>query len=69
VSWVSDGVVPKVWVVDIVLVFFVYFVVTPKSVVHEFVPVDSSFVLVEFNWMCPVSFGIVIPCVYCRSSC
>jgi hypothetical protein len=68
-SWISDGVVLEVWVVNIVLVFFVYFVVTPKSVVCEFVPVDSSFILVKFNWMCPVSFGIIIPCVYCGSSC
>jgi hypothetical protein len=69
VSWISDGVVSKVWIVDVVLIFFVYFVTTPKSVVCEFVPVDSSFVLVEFNWMCPISFGIIIPGVYCGSSC
>jgi hypothetical protein len=64
VSWISDGVVSKVWIVDVILIFFVYFVMTPKSVVCEFVPVDSSFVLVEFDWVCPVSFGIIIPGVY-----
>jgi hypothetical protein len=68
VSWVSDRIVPKVWIVDFILVFFVYFIATPKSVVREFVPVNSSFILVEFDWMCPVSFGIIIPCVYCGSS-
>ena len=68
-SWVSDRIVPEVWVVDIVLVFFIYFVMTPKSVVCEFVPVDSSLVLVEFDWVCPISFSIVIPYVYCGSSC
>jgi hypothetical protein len=69
VLWISDGVVSKVWIVDVVLIFFVYFIATPKSVVCEFILVDSSFVLVEFDWMCPISFSIVIPCVYCGSSC
>ena len=69
VSWISDRVVSKVWVVDIILIFFVYFVATPKLVVCELVPVDSSFVLVEFDWMCSVSFSIIIPGVYCGSSC
>jgi hypothetical protein len=49
VLWISDRIVSKVWVVDIVLVLFVYFVPTLKSVVCEFVPVDSSLVLVEFD--------------------
>jgi hypothetical protein len=69
VLWISDGVVSKVWVVDVVLVFFIYFVATPKSVVCEFVPVDSSFILVEFDRMCPVSFRVIISGVYGRSSC
>jgi hypothetical protein len=68
-SWISDGVVSKVWIVDVILIFFVYFVATPKSVVCELVPVDLSFVFVEFDWMCSVSFSIVIPSVYCGSSC
>jgi hypothetical protein len=67
--WISDGVVSEVWIVDVILIFFIYFVTTPKSVVCEFIPVDSSFVLVEFDWMCPVSFSIIIPGVYCGSSC
>jgi hypothetical protein len=69
VLWISDRVVSKVWVVDIVLIFFVYFIATLKSIVCEFVPVDSSFMLVEFDWMCPVSFGIIVSCVYYGSSC
>jgi hypothetical protein len=64
VSLISDRVVSQVWIVDIILILFVYFVATPKSVVCELVPVDLSFVLVEFDWMCPVSFGIIIPGVY-----
>jgi hypothetical protein len=63
-SRISDGVVSKVWIVDIVLIFFVYLIATPKSIVYEFIPVDSSVVLVKFNWMCSVAFSIVIPCVY-----
>jgi hypothetical protein len=69
VSWISDGVVSKVWIVNVILIFFVYFIATPESVVCEFIPVDSSLILVEFDWVCPVSFGIIIPCVYCGSSC
>jgi hypothetical protein len=63
-SWISDRIVSKVWIIDVVLIFFIYFVVTPKSVVCEFVPVNSSLVFIKFDWMCPVAFGIVIPCVY-----
>jgi hypothetical protein len=69
VSWIGNGVVSKVWIVNFVLIFFVYFVANPKSVVCEFVPVDSSLVLIEFDWMCPVSFSIIIPGVYCGSPC
>jgi hypothetical protein len=68
-SWISDRIVSEVWIVNIVLIFFVYFVVTLKSVVCELIPVDSSFILIEFDWMCSVSFSIIIPCVYCGSSC
>jgi hypothetical protein len=68
VSWISDGVVSKVWIVNVILIFFVYFIATPKSVICKFVLVDSSLVLVEFNQVCSVSFGIVISCVYCGSS-
>ena len=68
-SWISDRVVSKVWVIDIVLVVFVYFIVTPKSVICEFVPMDSSLVLIEFDQVCSVSFGIIISCVYRGSSC
>ena len=68
-SGISDRVISKVWIVDVILIFFVYFVVTPKSVVCEFIPVDSSLVLVEFDWVCPVSFSIIIPYVYYGSSC
>jgi hypothetical protein len=67
--WISDRVVSKVWIVDVVLIFFVYFVATPKSVICKFVPVDSSLVLIEFNWVCPVFFNIIISCVYCGSFC
>jgi hypothetical protein len=69
VSGISDGVVSKVWIVDIILILLIYFVTTPKSVVCEFVPVDSSLVIIEFNWVYPVSFSIIIPGVYCGSSC
>jgi hypothetical protein len=61
---VCDGKISKVWIVNVVLIFFVYFIVTPKSVVCEFIPVDLSIVFIEFNWMCPVAFGIIISCVY-----
>jgi hypothetical protein len=63
-SRISDRVVSKVWIVDVVLIFFVYFVATPKSVICEFISVDSSFIFVEFDWVCPVAFGIIIPYVY-----
>jgi hypothetical protein len=62
-SGISDRVVPKVWIVNIILVFFIYFIVTPKSVVCEFVPVDASLIFIEFDWVCPVAFGIIIPYV------
>jgi hypothetical protein len=61
---ISDRVVSEVWIVDIILIFFIYFVLTPKSIVCELVPVDSSLVFVEFDWVCPVAFSIIIPCVY-----
>jgi hypothetical protein len=64
VSRISDKVVSKMWIVNVILIFFIYFVATPKSVVCEFVPVDSSLILIEFDWVCPVAFSIIIPCVY-----
>jgi hypothetical protein len=64
VSGVCDGVVSKVWIVNIILIFFIYFMMTLKSVVCEFIPVDSSIVFIEFDWMCPIAFSIIIPYVY-----
>jgi hypothetical protein len=61
---ICDREVSKVWIVNFNLIVCVYFVTTPKSVVYKFIPVDSSIVLVEFNWVCPVAFSIIIPCVY-----
>jgi hypothetical protein len=66
---ICDRKVSEVWVVKFDLIVYVYFITTPKSVVYKFIPVDLSIDSVKFNWVCSAICGIIIPYVYCGSSC
>ena len=48
-SWIVDIKVSDCWVVDFKAVSFVYFVVIPKGVVCEFIPVDLVVNFKEFD--------------------
>jgi hypothetical protein len=63
-SGICDGKISEGCFVNFYSIIDVYFVMTLKSVVYKFVPVDLPVIFVEFHWVCSVVFSIVIPCVY-----
>ena len=63
-SWVIDIKVSNCWVIDLKVVSFVYFVVIPKSVVCEFVPMDLVVNFKEFDSNLSVASVDVVSSVF-----
>ena len=60
VSWIVDIKISNCWVVDFKAVSFVYFVVIPKSVVCEFIPMDLVVDFEELDSDLSVASGDVV---------
>ena len=59
-SWIVDIKVSDCWVVNFEVVSFVYFVVIPKGVVCEFIPVNLVVNFKEFDSDLSVASGDVV---------
>jgi hypothetical protein len=62
---ICDSKVSEEWKVNFDLIIHIYFITIPKVVIYKFIPVDFSIDFIEFNWVLPVLWDVVISDMIC----